>query len=215
MLRVGAVVLTLLLHAAHGAFYLPGVAPREFQLHEAVKMTVNKMSSTKTQLPYEYYALPFCRPDTIESEGENLGEVLAGDSLVSSAYQVRRPRPVTPHPAAHPPRLPGRCALPLAAPRREQLAMGENRYCNILCKKVFTDNEMRRFKEFIANEYRVDWCATLATPLRRRARRLRDARPAAVSPAQPGSSTTCPRPSRWSTSWSPRTCATTAASRWA
>ena len=32
------------------AFYLPGVAPREFQQGETVPLKVNKLTSTKTQL---------------------------------------------------------------------------------------------------------------------------------------------------------------------
>ena len=45
-----------------GAFYLPGVAPQQYENFEAVDMKVNKLTSIKTQLPYEYYALPFCQP---------------------------------------------------------------------------------------------------------------------------------------------------------
>ena len=30
--------------------------------HTVVDMKVNKLTSIKTQLPYEYYALPFCQP---------------------------------------------------------------------------------------------------------------------------------------------------------
>jgi hypothetical protein len=41
---------------------------------EAVGIKVNKLSSVKTQLPYEYYSLPFCRPAEIVNSAENLGE---------------------------------------------------------------------------------------------------------------------------------------------
>ena len=44
------------------AFYLPGVAPQQYENFETVDMKVNKLTSIKTQLPYEYYALPFCQP---------------------------------------------------------------------------------------------------------------------------------------------------------
>ena len=46
-------------------FYLPGVAPHSFQAAEDVELKVNKLSSTKTSLPYEYYHLPFCKPETV------------------------------------------------------------------------------------------------------------------------------------------------------
>ena len=43
-----AVRLALLLGAAR-AFYLPGVAPREYGTGERVELKVNKLTSTKTQ----------------------------------------------------------------------------------------------------------------------------------------------------------------------
>ena len=42
---------------------------------------MNKLTSTKTQLPYEWYSLPFCRPEEIVSKAENLGEVMRGDKV--------------------------------------------------------------------------------------------------------------------------------------
>ena len=42
---------------------------------------VNKLSSTKTQLPYEYYSLPFCKPAAIVNSAENLGEARAAAAL--------------------------------------------------------------------------------------------------------------------------------------
>ena len=56
---------------------------------DLVNFKVNKISSTKTALPYEYYSLPFCRPDPIINSAENLGEVLRGDRILNSLYQVR------------------------------------------------------------------------------------------------------------------------------
>lgn len=41
------------------------------------------------QLPYEYYALPFCQPDTVENVAENLGEVLRGDRIMNSNYELK------------------------------------------------------------------------------------------------------------------------------
>ena len=83
--------LTLLLAAlcAATAFYLPGVAPKDFKQGEHVDIKVNKLTSTRTQLPYEYYALPFCQPTTIENVAENLGEVLRGDRIMNSDYDVK------------------------------------------------------------------------------------------------------------------------------
>jgi hypothetical protein len=40
-----------------------------------VSLQVNKLWSAKTQLTYSYYSLPFCKPDVIVEEKENLGQV--------------------------------------------------------------------------------------------------------------------------------------------
>jgi transmembrane 9 superfamily protein 2/4 len=51
---------------------------------------VNKLTSVHTQLPYKYYdKLPFCAPTTIEDKAENLGEILMGDRIENSNYEVR------------------------------------------------------------------------------------------------------------------------------
>ncbi|KAL1523795.1 hypothetical protein AB1Y20_018718 [Prymnesium parvum] len=70
------------------AFYLPGVAPHEYANHEPVEIKVNKLSSTKTQLPYDYYSLPFCKPAEVVNAVENLGEVLHGSVIQNSPYQI-------------------------------------------------------------------------------------------------------------------------------
>ena len=70
------------------AFYLPGVAPHEFADGERVEIKVNKLSSTKTQMPYDYYSLPFCKPDLSTSAIENLGEVLHGSVIQNSPYDI-------------------------------------------------------------------------------------------------------------------------------
>uniref|UniRef100_A0A0D3H328 Transmembrane 9 superfamily member n=1 Tax=Oryza barthii TaxID=65489 RepID=A0A0D3H328_9ORYZ len=63
-------------------------------LKDPLQVKVNKLSSTKTQLPYSYYSLPFCKPDTIVDSAENLGEVLRGDRIENSPYvfEMREPK---------------------------------------------------------------------------------------------------------------------------
>jgi len=51
-------------------------------------MQVNKITSTKTQLPYRYYDLPFCKPSNVDGADLNLGQLLAGDSIESSDYKL-------------------------------------------------------------------------------------------------------------------------------
>nr|XP_010925004.1 transmembrane 9 superfamily member 7 [Elaeis guineensis] len=79
----------LLLLLSADAFYLPGVAPRGFQQGDELQVKVNKLSSTKTQLPYDYYFLDFCKPAKIMNSAENLGEVLRGDRIENSVYTFK------------------------------------------------------------------------------------------------------------------------------
>eukprot|EP01025_Chloroclados_australasicus_P056743 TRINITY_DN70596_c0_g1_i1.p1 TRINITY_DN70596_c0_g1~~TRINITY_DN70596_c0_g1_i1.p1 ORF type:complete len:675 (+),score=56.16 TRINITY_DN70596_c0_g1_i1:113-2026(+) len=89
-MRIGIGVLFLVLGSlvSVGAFYLPGVAPQDFDKGAEIGIKVNKLSSTKTQLPYEYYSLPYCQPQKIQSTAENLGEVLRGDRIDNSLYKI-------------------------------------------------------------------------------------------------------------------------------
>jgi transmembrane 9 superfamily protein 2/4 len=76
-----AMLVVAVLPLTKGIFYLPGVAPRSYEKGESVRLFVNKLTSTKTQIPYDYYSLPFCHPSKIQGESENLGEVLVGDRI--------------------------------------------------------------------------------------------------------------------------------------
>jgi transmembrane 9 superfamily protein 2/4 len=80
--------LGLFFNAAYG-FYLPGVAPQDFKKKDVMFLKVNKLSSVKNQLPYEYYSLPYCRPEKVVQSAENLGEVLRGDRIENSLYQIQ------------------------------------------------------------------------------------------------------------------------------
>ena len=83
--------LALLLVTSHTAtaFYLPGVQPETFERGAEVDLKVNALTSTKTQIPRDYYRLPFCQPEggaTMASE--NLGEFLTGNKIQSSPYHI-------------------------------------------------------------------------------------------------------------------------------
>ncbi|KAF5832623.1 EMP/nonaspanin domain family protein [Dunaliella salina] len=84
-----ALLLLAGLQACVQAFYLPGVAPQDFKRKDVIYLKVNKLSSIKNQLPYEYYSLPYCRPEKIVQSAENLGEVLRGDRIENSLYQIQ------------------------------------------------------------------------------------------------------------------------------
>ncbi|XP_067096178.1 transmembrane 9 superfamily member 4 [Osmerus mordax] len=70
------------------SFYVPGVAPMNFHQGSAVEIKAVKLTSSRTQLPYEYYSLPFCQPAKVVYKAENLGEVLRGDRIVNTPYSV-------------------------------------------------------------------------------------------------------------------------------
>jgi transmembrane 9 superfamily protein 2/4 len=69
-------------------FYLPGVAPKDYATGDRVALKVNSLTSVETHLPYEYYKLPFCAPDEIEEFAENIGELLTGNKLENSPYEL-------------------------------------------------------------------------------------------------------------------------------
>ena len=79
-----------LLNGSSEAFYIPGVAPVEFHQGSPVDIKAVKMTSSMTQLPYDYYALNFCQPKggTVYKT-ENLGEILRGDRIVNTPFDVK------------------------------------------------------------------------------------------------------------------------------
>ena len=70
MRGLGWLLLVLLDQCTH-AFYVPGVAPIDFEKEEKLDIKAVKMTSSKTQLPYEYYSLPMCKPETVNIFGFN------------------------------------------------------------------------------------------------------------------------------------------------
>eukprot|EP00051_Salpingoeca_urceolata_P004593 m.66175 g.66175 ORF g.66175 m.66175 type:complete len:632 (-) comp13723_c0_seq1:123-2018(-) len=72
-----------------GGFYIPGTAPNEFTPGAVINVKAVKLTSTKIPLPYEYYFLPFCKPENAGHRSENLGEVLHGDRITNTPYQLR------------------------------------------------------------------------------------------------------------------------------
>jgi len=71
------------------AYYLPGMSPMQYKDGSVVELKVNKLTSVKTQLPYAYYTLPYCQPKVITESAENLGEILAGDMIENSPFEIR------------------------------------------------------------------------------------------------------------------------------
>eukprot|EP00729_Bicosta_minor_P007009 gene7009-26126_t len=81
-------------------FYLPGVAPRAYVKDELLPVLVNRLDSTESIVPYGYYHFDFCElgenPVTGQSEPrvgatvpENLGQILMGERIRHSPYDIR------------------------------------------------------------------------------------------------------------------------------
>lgn len=115
------------------AYYLPGVSPRTYDEGERVKVRVNKLSSFKTLLPFEYYSLPFPDPSTaktgkgkIVDQPENLGELLTGHAIQNSPYM---------------------------------LYMLKNETCKLVERKMYDSKQMGMFEKRIKEEYSVNFIA--------------------------------------------------------
>ena len=80
----------LFLTTISNAFYLPGVAPRDYQKEDLVPLLVNALTAQDSLLPFDYYNpnFNFCKPDKVESQRESLGSILFGDRLFTSNFKL-------------------------------------------------------------------------------------------------------------------------------
>uniref|UniRef100_A0A8I3WQ99 Transmembrane 9 superfamily member 4 n=1 Tax=Callithrix jacchus TaxID=9483 RepID=A0A8I3WQ99_CALJA len=81
-------LLLLSLMCETSAFYVPGVAPINFHQNDPVEIKAVKLTSSRTQLPYEYYSLPFCQPRKITYKAENL-ELVLEQNPERAAFSIR------------------------------------------------------------------------------------------------------------------------------
>src|SRR6266487_1546192 len=78
------------------AFYLEGLAPVNFcEEHKTtdtcksqVPLYVNRLDSEESVIPYEYSHFDFCQADNEDSPVENLGQVVFGERIRPSTYNV-------------------------------------------------------------------------------------------------------------------------------
>jgi len=71
-----------------GAFFIPGLAPIGYAKKENIPLYVNKVTSIHSPIPFRYHSLPVCQPSQMVARHENLGELLTGNSIEVSSYQV-------------------------------------------------------------------------------------------------------------------------------
>lgn len=73
------------------AFYAVAEQPVQFRKGEHIDVKAVKMTSIRTHLPYGYYSVEFCLPKTgkLVYNSQNLGQILRGDRIVNTPYEVR------------------------------------------------------------------------------------------------------------------------------
>lgn len=81
------VLCSLLLQSARA--YLPDFKISNFDIGDQVALKANQVTSTKTQIPFDYYDLPFCKTKRSRGKSVNLGERLSGDKETTSPYILR------------------------------------------------------------------------------------------------------------------------------
>jgi transmembrane 9 superfamily protein 2/4 len=67
--------------------YLPGLDRKRYKANDVIEVKTRKLAS-KRNLPFDFYSLPFCKPNPLKSAAENLGEVLFGDRILNSLFVV-------------------------------------------------------------------------------------------------------------------------------
>lgn len=87
------VILSLILHGCSHlnsceGYYFPGIFPTEYKSGEPVELKVNMLTSDKTGYSTHYYSVPFCDSEAPTGYSDNLIEILQGDGLRSSPYEV-------------------------------------------------------------------------------------------------------------------------------
>lgn len=113
------------------ASLLPGLSANDFKEGEALNIFANKMVSFNNRLPFDYYTLPFCKPD--ESRTKKLrdskddgrigiGQILQGERSRLTAYEVSVLKDVG---------------------------------CQILCTANFSANNLNLLTKRIEKDYRV------------------------------------------------------------
>lgn len=75
-------------------FYLPGVTLHTFSENDKLELFVDKLDSARTELPFDYYYLNFCRPNNTQQRHENLGQILQGDRIQPSKYTLQMKKDV-------------------------------------------------------------------------------------------------------------------------
>jgi len=136
--------------------YLPGVAPKDYIMGDKVKLKTNSLTSVKTQLPYDYYSLSFCIPSHVIDYKENLGEILSGSRISSTLYNIVFLKPMTC-------KVLGENSLEELGVTISREPWGRDAVVDVNfpvpseCKKLYSEEDLDTFAQFIKDKYRVNW----------------------------------------------------------
>lgn len=81
-------VLFLLLLSTSVLGYLPGLNRNSYKYGDKIDVFAATITSDETQLPFDYYYLPFFKDKDSETDFENLGQALSGDVVEKTPYNV-------------------------------------------------------------------------------------------------------------------------------
>jgi len=86
--RIGVWLALLLLNAR--AFYLPGIAPVDYESGADVDVFANKVTSPVVKVPFGYYSIPECpAPENVKSKKHrNLGQILSGERTDVTGFKI-------------------------------------------------------------------------------------------------------------------------------
>lgn len=93
---MAASAILVLLGAASVHAYLPGVGSNVFIDGQSLTLDVNELDSLRTQIPRDYYSLPFCTlPGRKVFKRESLGQQLEGEIIEATGYTLSISEPLT------------------------------------------------------------------------------------------------------------------------
>ncbi|KAK9462245.1 uncharacterized protein V1516DRAFT_674118 [Lipomyces oligophaga] len=116
-------------------FYLPGVAPTDYEENDPVPLLVNSVTPSidiqdnlRSVISYDYYhpAFHFCKPTNREpkKQAESLGSILFGDRIFDSPFDLR---------------------------------MAKNETCKTLCTQIYESRAAKFVNRRIRQEYALNW----------------------------------------------------------
>eukprot|EP00871_Galdieria_phlegrea_P000233 jgi/Galph1/120/GphlegSOOS_G4840.1 len=70
------------------SFYIPGMLPTDYPQGAELEIRANKLTSSKSNIPYDFYFLPYCDPPEQQEKKLNLGQMLLGEHSKLSPFKA-------------------------------------------------------------------------------------------------------------------------------